>query len=214
MKDGKLGESFVTVFLKRLVYVLVEPFSEMLWERKTLLLVCPKLLSQEDGLKEGQKLFRVVVTLFISSVVKFCCTEPSTRAEWPSAAVTPSFGSWALGLILCLNSLFRRVRTGTETRLLAHVCAYEIRPRGIHVTVLKHCDAECGIFQQGDTEVLYASDACCIFKKIVTYLSISVQHFFFTKLQKWPQKWLCSFLFSFFPEGDIFTWARKIGNSK
>lgn len=57
------------------------------------------------------------------------------------------------------------MRTGTETRLLAHVCAYEIRPRGIHVTVLKHCDAESGIFQQDDTEVLYASDACCIFKK-------------------------------------------------
>lgn len=122
MKDGKLGESFVTVFLKRLVHVLVEPFSEMLWERKTLLLVCPKLLSQEDGLKEGQKLFRVVVTLFISSFVKFCCTEPSTRAEWPSAAVTPSFGSWALGLILCLNILFRRVRTGWDRDPFAGTC--------------------------------------------------------------------------------------------
>lgn len=81
MKDGKLGEGFVTVFLKRLVHVLVEPFSVMVWERKTLLLVCPRLLSQEDGLKERQKLFQVIVTLFISSVLKVCCTEPSPRAE-------------------------------------------------------------------------------------------------------------------------------------
>lgn len=75
----KLGEGFVTVFLERLVLVLVDLFSVMLWEEK--ILVCPKSLSQEDGLKEGQKLFQVVVTLFISSALKFCCTDSSTEAE-------------------------------------------------------------------------------------------------------------------------------------
>lgn len=75
----KLGEGFVTVFLERLVLVLVDLFSVMLWEQK--ILVCPKSLSQEDGLKEGQKLFQVVVTLFISSALKFCCTDSSTEAE-------------------------------------------------------------------------------------------------------------------------------------
>lgn len=162
MKGGKLGEEFVTVFLERLVLVLVEPFSMMLWEQK--IVVCPKSLSQDDGLKEGQKLFQVVVTLFISSVLKLCCTDLSTKAEWQSAAVISSFGSWDLDLIFCLNILFRKVRTGTENCLLAHGCAYEIRPRIIHVTVLKYYDAQSGIFQQSGTVLLYVSDSCCIFK--------------------------------------------------
>lgn len=105
------------------------------------------------------------------------------------------------------------MRTGAENHLLAHGCAYEIRSRVIHVIVLKYCGAQSGIFQQSDAVLLYTSDSCYIFKNsyLPLYLCSAI---FFYKITKLTPEMVVLFLFSFFPRGGIFTWARKIAKSK
>lgn len=65
-----------------------------------------------------------------------------------------------------------RSRIGTEKGLLARGYTYKIRPKVIHVTVLKYYNARSRVFQQGDAGLLYASVACCIFRKQLSLVSL------------------------------------------
>lgn len=133
MKDGKLGEGFVTVFLKEADACPGGAFfSDTGGAENTGL---PQIIKSGRWTEGRSKIVSGGCHSFCVICSDVFCTEPSTKTEWPSAAFTSSFGNWALGLILCSNILFRKVRTGTENHLLAHECAYEIRPSAIHLIV-------------------------------------------------------------------------------
>lgn len=67
-------------------------FSDALGAENTCL---PQIIKSGRWTEGGSKIwsnFRWLPLFFISSILKFCCTEPSKKTEWPSAAVTSSFG--------------------------------------------------------------------------------------------------------------------------
>lgn len=135
--------------------------------------------------------FWLLSVFFISAVLEFCCTEPSTKPEWPSAAAEPWPYAWTFGS--------GTSRGGTEKGLLARGSTYKIRPKVIHMTISKYYNARSRVFQR-------AMLGCCTLRS----LAVSLENGYLCSaflLQNYSK--LGSKLFLSKSGSEIFTSARK-----
>lgn len=135
--------------------------------------------------------FWLLSLFFISAVLKFCCTEPGTKPEWPSAAAEPWLYAWMFGS--------ETSRVGTEKGLLARGCTCKIRPKVIHMIISKYYNAQSRVFQR-------VMLGCCTLQLLAVSLENSYLCSAFL-LQNYSK--LGSKLFLSKSGSEISTWARK-----